>query len=432
MPDFFSKLLASDFMPHGVCFLWNPGIVWLHAISDTIIAVSYYLIPLTLVYFVRQRKDLPFHWMFLMFGVFIFGCGTTHVMGVWTLWNGTYRLEGLIKALTAAASVATAVALVQLIPQALALPSPEQLRRANVELEREIGERRRAEAALQQAHVELENRVQQRTAELARVNDELRAEMDRRQVAENERKRAEQALSKMQTQLAHAARVTTMGELAASIAHEVNQPLTAVVTNANACLRWMANEPPDMTESRDSVSRILRDGQRAGDILRRIRALLKKSPPQPAGQDVNALVRDVLVLVQDALLHQRIDVQVALAGGLPEVLGDRVQLQQVILNLVMNGVEAMHDVTDRPRRLLISSHVLDTGKVAVSVLDSGVGVDPAVFERLFDPFFTTKPEGMGMGLSVSRSIVESHGGQLWASMNDGPGATFHLALPAMA
>src|SRR5258705_6321416 len=159
MAEFFQKLLASDFMPHGVCFLWNPEIVWLHAISDSVITVSYYLIPLALFYFVRRRQDLPFHWMFLMFGLFILGCGTTHLMEVWTLWHGTYRLAGVIKAITAAASVATAAVLVPLIPKALALPSPEQLKLANLQLEEEATERRRAEAGLLQAHTELETRV---------------------------------------------------------------------------------------------------------------------------------------------------------------------------------------------------------------------------------------------------------------------------------
>src|ERR1700680_3677766 len=155
MSEFFAKLFTSDFMPHGVCFLWNPGIVWLHAISDSVITVSYYLIPLALAYFVRQRRDLPFHWMFLMFGLFIFGCGTTHLMEVWTLWHGTYRLAGMIKALTALASLATAALLVTLIPDALALPSPEQLRTANLKLEKEIGERHQMKTALQRAQVEL-------------------------------------------------------------------------------------------------------------------------------------------------------------------------------------------------------------------------------------------------------------------------------------
>src|SRR6266404_970830 len=148
MVEFLRKLFSSDFMPHGYCYLWTPGIIWLHAISDGTIALSYYLIPLGLVYFVRKRRDLPFHWMFLLFGLFIFGCGTTHLMEVWTLWHGTYRLAGAIKAITAVASVATAAVLVPLIPKALALPSPQQLKLANLQLEQEANERRRAEAGL--------------------------------------------------------------------------------------------------------------------------------------------------------------------------------------------------------------------------------------------------------------------------------------------
>jgi C4-dicarboxylate-specific signal transduction histidine kinase len=415
MIEFAQRLFSSDFMPHGVCFLWNPGIVWLHAISDGLIALSYFVIPVALFYFVRRRNDLPFHWIFLLFGLFILGCGGTHVMGIWTLWHGTYRLEGVIKAVTAGASVVTAFALIQLLPQALALPSPAQLRAANHELEREITYRRVAERALLDAHEQLEETVRQRTADLARANDELKAEMERRH--------------RMEIELAHVGRVTTIGELAASIAHEVSQPLAAVVTNANACLRWLASEPPNVKEARDSVTRILRDGSRAGEIIQRIRALLKKTPPKPTEQDVNEVLRDVLALVDDALARQRIDARADL-GDVPLVLADRVQLQQVILNLVMNGIDAVNERRDGPRSLVISTRTLDTGEVTMTVRDSGVGVDPAVFDKLFDPFFTTKPDGLGMGLSVSRSIVESHGGRLWASINDGPGATFHVSLPA--
>jgi C4-dicarboxylate-specific signal transduction histidine kinase len=273
--------------------------------------------------------------------------------------------------------------------------------------------------------------VQQRTADLARVNDELRAEMEQRQRAEEDRRKAEQALLKLQGELAHVVRVTTMGELTASIAHEVNQPLTAVITNANACLRWLANDPPNVVEARDSVNRILRDGQRAADVIRRIRALVKKSPPQPTPQHVNDLLTEVLSLLQDALTSKRVDADLQLADDIPAVLGDRVQLQQVILNLVMNGVEAMSEVTDRPRTLLVASRLLDTGEVSLTVRDCGVGLDPASTEKVFEPFFTTKVDGMGMGLSVCRSIVHSHGGHLWASMNEGSGATFHVALPAI-
>ncbi|HEY4869230.1 MAG TPA: ATP-binding protein [Candidatus Dormibacteraeota bacterium] len=431
MSEFFAKLFTSDFMPHGVCFLWNPGIVWLHAISDSVITVSYYLIPLALAYFVRQRRDLPFHWMFVMFGLFIFGCGTTHLMDVWTLWHGTYRLAGMVKAITAGVSVVTAGLLVQLLPQAIALPSPAQLKAANDELEREIGYRRQAERALLDAHTELEMRVQQRTAELARANDELRAEIEQRQRAEADRRKADQAVLKLQGELAHVVRVTTMGELTASIAHEVNQPLTAVITNANACLRWLANDPPNVAEARASVTRIVRDGQRAADVIRRVRALVKKSPPQPTPQDVNDLLGEVLSLLHDALISKRVEADVQLTDDMPAVLGDRVQLQQVILNLVMNGVEAMSAVSDRPRTLVVASRVLETGDVSLTVRDCGIGLDPASAEKVFEPFFTTKVDGMGMGLSVCRSIVQSHGGHLWASMNEGAGATFHVALPAM-
>ncbi|HEV3216816.1 MAG TPA: ATP-binding protein [Vicinamibacterales bacterium] len=432
MIEFFRNLFASDFMPHGMCYFWTPQIMWLHALSDGIIALSYYVIPVALVYFVRQRKDLAFHWMFLLFGLFIFGCGTTHVMEIWTLWHGTYRLAGVIKAVTAAASVLTAVLLVKLLPQALALPSPSHLRTANENLEREIAERRRAEAALQEARDELEVRVQQRTAELARVNDELLAEIVRRHAADYERQQVEQALSKMQGELAHVVRVTTMGELAASIAHEVNQPLTAVITNANACLRWLAAEPPNLEEARQSLTRIVRDGDRAAEVLKRIRALVKKSAPEAAPLDVNDVLHEVLTLVQDSLASHEVATTLELGRDLPSVIGDRVQLQQVILNLVTNGIEAMSAVADRSRRLTFASEALNTGEVVLTVRDSGVGVEPTMLDRLFEPFFTTKARGMGMGLSVSRSIIERHGGRLWASTTPGAGATFHVVLPMAA
>jgi len=380
MENFFQKLFSSDFMPHGYCYLWRPEIVWLHALSDGAITLSYFFIPLALIYFVRKRRDLPFHWMFLLFGLFIFGCGGTHAMEIWTLWHGTYRLAGVIKAITAVASVGTAAALVPMIPRALVLPSPSQLRVANLALERENAERRGVEEALRLAHDELEIRVQQRTRELAAANAQLRGEIDERLRAEKElrkqadllelahdailvrdlndritywnsgaeevygwrreealgetaptllrsvypssmeslkeevvrsgrwegelrqtrrdgetivvssrwalqrdengqpaavlqintditeRKRTAENLVSMQNQLAHMARVTTMGELAASIAHEINQPLAAVVTNGNACIRWMNLAEPNFDEARGAVTAIVQQGKRAGDI----------------------------------------------------------------------------------------------------------------------------------------------------------------------
>jgi PAS domain S-box-containing protein len=245
-----------------------------------------------------------------------------------------------------------------------------------------------------------------------------------------ERKRAEEALQKAQAELAHVARVTTMGELTSSIAHEVNQPLAAIVTNANAALRWLAVEPPNLDEAREAVGRIVRDGHRASEVIGRVRALFRKTATDKARLDINHLAQESIALVRGELRRNRVVLRTELAHGLPPVLGDRVQLQQVLLNLIINAVEAMSAVAGRPRELLVSSRRDESGGVIVSVRDSGLGLDPESAERLFDAFYTTKPEGMGMGLSVSRSIIEAHGGRLWAASDGRPGATFQFSLPA--
>jgi two-component system, LuxR family, sensor kinase FixL len=243
-----------------------------------------------------------------------------------------------------------------------------------------------------------------------------------------ERKQAEEALRKAQSELAHVTRVMTMGELTASIAHEVNQPLSGVVTNSNACLRWLAAPIPNLDEARQAVSRIIRDGNRASDIITRIRALVRKTDTEKDRLDINDAIQDVAALAQGEVRRNCVVLRTELAHDLPPVVGDRVQLQQVILNLVMNGVEAMPSVADRRRELLICSRQHESDKVLVAVQDSGIGLDPQSMERIFDAFYTTKSEGMGMGLAISRSIVENHGGRLWAVSNNGPGATFQFTL----
>jgi PAS domain S-box-containing protein len=243
-----------------------------------------------------------------------------------------------------------------------------------------------------------------------------------------DRKLAEDSLRKAQAELAHVTRLTTMGELAASIAHEVNQPLAAVITNGNASLRWLAAQTPNLDEAREAVQRIIRDGHRAADVIQRVRALLKKTSPQKTWLDINDVIHEVLTLAHSEVRRHRVSLCTELATGLPPVLGDRIQLQQVILNLVMNGMEAMSSVADRSRELLIRSGSHGPQGIFVAVRDSGIGLDAQTLDRIFDAFFTTKPEGMGMGLSISRTIIEAHGGRLWATANDGHGATFQFTL----
>jgi PAS domain S-box-containing protein len=239
---------------------------------------------------------------------------------------------------------------------------------------------------------------------------------------------AEETLHKTQMELAHVARVTTLGELTASIAHEVNQPLAAIVTNGEVCMRWLDRGVPDLAEVREVVGAIIGDGRRASEIIHRLRALSTKTETQKVALDINDAISEVIPLLQQEVLSHQVSLRLELAPTLPAVLGDRVQLQQVIINLIVNGMEAMAPVTDRPRELAVRSQLDDSGKVLVAIEDSGVGIDQGDVNKLFNAFFTTKSSGLGMGLSICRSIIENHGGRLWASRNAGPGATFQFAL----
>jgi C4-dicarboxylate-specific signal transduction histidine kinase len=274
------------------------------------------------------------------------------------------------------------------------------------------------------ARDELEVRVAERTKELTRANEDLKLEIA-------ERNRAEEALRQSQADLAQANRVTTMGELTASLAHEVNQPIAAAVTDASTCLRWLTRDEPDMKEAREAASRMVKDASRAAEIISRIRALFKKGSPQRELVDINQIIREMVELMRSDATRHSISVRLELAAGLPQFIGDRVQLQQVLMNLVVNSIDAMKGV-DGTRELAIQSQRADDDQLQVSISDTGVGLPPQQADQIFNAFFTTKTHGTGMGLRISRTIVESHGGRLWASGNSPRGASFCFTLPVNA
>src|SRR6266478_1432135 len=273
------------------------------------------------------------------------------------------------------------------------------------------------------------------TESLRRARDDLKGTVQELQTSHKaleaeslERKHAEEALREAQADLARVSRVTTMGELTASLAHEVNQPIAAAVTNANTCLRWLTRDHPDIEEARAAAIRIVKDSTRAAEIISRVRLLFKKGTPQRELVDVNEVVREMIVLLRGEASRHNILVGTELAADLPQIMGDRVQLQQVLMNLMLNGIEAMKD-GDGKRELVIKSQRAENEDVLVSVRDTGVGLPVQQADQIFKAFFTTKLQGTGMGLSISRSIVESHGGHLWAAENPPRGASFYFTLP---
>jgi C4-dicarboxylate-specific signal transduction histidine kinase len=275
---------------------------------------------------------------------------------------------------------------------------------------------RSAMESLRQARDDLKETVQY----LQKMNATL-------QVESRERRQAEEALGQAKADLARVNRVTTMGELTASLAHEVNQPIAAAITNANTCIRWLAAGPPNVEEARAAALRIMKDGTRAAEIVSRIRSLFKKGSTQREQVDLNEVVREMVVLLQSEAARDSISIRTDLAAGLPLLMADRVQLQQVLLNLMLNSFDAMKDM-EGTRELAIKSQRAENDRVLISVSDTGVGLPLQQADQIFEAFFTTKVQGTGMGLSISRSIIESHGGHLWATGNSRRGATFQFTL----
>ena len=244
-----------------------------------------------------------------------------------------------------------------------------------------------------------------------------------------QRKLSEEALAKARSELTNVARITSLGVLTASIAHEINQPLSGIITNASTCQRMLSADPPNVDGARETVRRTIRDGHRASDVITRLRTLYSKKEPSPESMDLNEATREVTALWLSELQRTGVMLRYELADDLPAVAGDRIQLQQVILNLLRNAADAMSTVDDRPRELLIRTERDQGNEVRLSVKDSGVGLTPQAAEKIFEAFYTTKTDGMGIGLSISRSIIEAHQGRLWATPNGGPGSTFSFAIP---
>jgi C4-dicarboxylate-specific signal transduction histidine kinase len=284
------------------------------------------------------------------------------------------------------------------------------------------GNQKRAKESIRDARDQLDARVRERTAELEKINERLKGEIAERQAAE-------EGLMRARSEIARIARITTVGELAASIAHELNQPLGSIVTSADACLRWLAAEPTNLDEAREASAAIIRDATRASGVLVRIRGLLRREGSSREYVDINEIIREVIALSDSELRRNAIRLETGLQENLPRVVVDRVLLQQVVLNLVVNATEAMRSVCDTARVVRIRTQEGTSDTIVVLVEDSGAGVNVEHSSQIFNAFYTTKAEGIGMGLSISRSIIEAHGGRLWAVAKEEPGSIFCFTLP---
>ena len=496
---------VKDFIPHGYCLAWSSALLWTNVISDLLITLAYYSIPPVLVYFIQQRKDLPYPGLVVMFAAFIVACGTTHLLSAITIWVPLYWLDSIAKAVTAAISLAAAVLMIWIVPRALSVPTVSQL-------QAEIQQRKSAEDALRES----ENRLatildsvdafiyikdcnyqyqyanqpvrrlfgkalkdiigksddaffDQATAAKLHEDDRRVIELGERIATENvytdknnaithayftvnqplrredgsvyglcgiatdisEQKNREQQDKKHLDELAHATRLGLMGEMASGIAHEVNQPLAAISSYARVSINLANAENPNLVKLTEILYKTQQQALRAGRIVHRMREFVKSHEKHRSSADINALIHDAVGLCVAELKQSAINLTFDLENSLPLVYVDHIQIEQVVINLIRNSVEALQNLSaSQHRQITIHSRLAMNNGVHVSVKDNGVGLDNDQRQKILTPFYTTKADGMGMGLSISRSIVEAHEGSLHFNSEPGKGTTFYFILPS--